>query len=218
MLSVVIPALDACRSLPSCLAALEGADEILLVDGGSSDATPLTAATMGARVIEAPRGRGAQMHLGAIEARGDWLLFLHADTQLAKGWRRAVAEHVAHCPDKAGFFALRLDDKAWQARLIERGVALRSRWLALPYGDQGLLISRELYGALGGFRAMPLMEDVDLVRRLGRERLRRLDGSALTSVERWRRDGWLRRSGRNLTCLALYHLGVAPARIALLYR
>lgn len=218
MLSVVIPALNASHGLRACLAALEGADEIMLVDGGSNDGTPLLAATMGARVIEAPRGRGMQLHLGASAARGDWLLFLHADTQLADGWREAVTAHVKHHPHEAGYFALRLDDQAWQARLIERGVALRSRWLGLPYGDQGLLISRHLYDAVGGFRALPLMEDVDLVRRIGRQRLRRLAVGALTSADRWRRDGWAHRSGRNLACLALYRLGVAPARIATLYR
>jgi hypothetical protein len=110
-----------------------------------------------------------------------------------------------------------LDDPAWQARLLERAVALRVRWLRLPYGDQGLLISRALYEAVGGYHPLPLMEDVDLVRRIGRGRLRVLDVAAVTSAERWRRDGWLGRSLRNLSCLALYTLGVSPERIARLY-
>jgi len=92
------------------------------------------------------------------------------------------------------------------------------RLFGLPYGDQGLLISRRLYDEVGGYRPLALMEDVDLVRRIGRHRLRRLDATALTSAERWRRDGWLRRSGRNLVCLALYALGVAPGHIARAYR
>ena len=218
MLTVVIPVFNAASSLGPCLAGLDGADEILVVDGGSTDGSVEIADWSGARVVSAPRGRGVQLRTGGLAARGNWLLFLHADTQLGAGWRAAVAAHVAAAPHCAGYFDLRLDDPAWQARVIESGVSLRARWLALPYGDQGLLISRRLYDELGGFRPLPLMEDVDLVRRIGSRRLRRLAVTALTSTERWRRDGWIRRSGRNLACLALYAGGMAPARLARFYR
>ncbi|MDP3674990.1 MAG: TIGR04283 family arsenosugar biosynthesis glycosyltransferase [Novosphingobium sp.] len=218
MLTIVIPVLDAAASLVSCLAALKGADEIIVVDGGSADSSAAIADRSGARVIVAPRGRGTQLHTGGKAARGDWLLFLHADTRLGAGWRDAVATHLATAQESAGYFDLRLDDGAWQARVIERGVALRVRLLGLPYGDQGLLISRRLYEELGGFRPLALMEDVDLVRRIGRHRLRRLAATALTSADRWRRDGWIGRSARNLACLALYAGGVAPARLARFYR
>jgi hypothetical protein len=96
-------------------------------------------------------------------------------------------------------------------------VALRVGLLALPYGDQGLLISRRLYDELGGYRPLPLMEDVDLVRRIGRRRLKVMKSSALTSAAKWRRDGWARRSGRNLLCLALYRSGLSAERVARLY-
>jgi len=218
MLTIVIPALNAADRLGSCLAALDGADEVLVVDGGSTDATVQIAELAGARVIIAPLGRGSQLRAGGEAARGDWLLFVHADTRLGAGWREAVAQHIVAACNQAGYFDLRLDAAAWQARMIERGVAIRVGLLGLPYGDQGLLISRRLYDELGGFRSLALMEDVDLVRRIGRRRLRRLDAVALTSAERWRRDGWLRRSTRNLTCLALYAVGVSPARLARFYR
>ena len=218
MLTVVIPVLNAGASLGPCLAALDGADDIIVVDGGSSDDTVEIANRTGARVIPAARGRGTQLRAGGEAARSDWLLFLHADTRLGAGWHQAVVAHVATGPEQAGYFALRLDDKAWQARVIERGVAWRTRMSGLPYGDQGLLISRSLYDEVGGFRPLVLMEDVDLVRRIGQRRLRRLDATALTSAERWRRDGWLRRTTRNLICLALYAMGVAPVRIARFYR
>jgi len=218
MLTIVIPALNAATSLGACLAALDGADEVLVVDGGSTDDSAGIAERAGARIVAAPRGRGTQLRAGGAAARGDWLLFLHADTRLGAGWREAVAAHVATAPDRAGYFDLRLDDNAWQARVIERGVASRVRLLGLPYGDQGLLISRRFYDEIGGFRPLALMEDVDLARRIGRHRLRRMEATALTSADRWRRDGWLRRSGRNLACLALYALGMAPTRLARFYR
>ena len=218
MLTIVIPALNAGVCLGLCLAALDGADEIIVVDGGSSDDSAEIAEQAGARVIAAPRGRGLQLRAGAEAARGDWLLFLHADTQLGAGWREAVIAHIATAPDHVGFFDLRLDDSAWQARVIEHGVALRVRLLGLPYGDQGLLISRRLHDKIGGFRPLALMEDVDLALRIGRDRLLRLDATALTSAKRWRSDGWLQRSGRNLACLMLYGMGVSPDRLARFYR
>jgi rSAM/selenodomain-associated transferase 2 len=214
MLSVVIPTLNAEACLRSCLERLDGADEIIVVDGGSRDATVSIAEAAGARVIFAAKGRGEQLKAGGEAARGDWLFFLHADTRLGAGWRSAVEAQMTK-PFRPACFRLRLDDPAWQARLIERGVALRVKLFALPYGDQGLLVSRQLYMNVGGYRPLPLMEDVDLARRIGRVRM--LDADALTSAERWRRDGWLRRSARNLACLSMYMAGVAPERIARFY-
>src|SRR6185295_5190716 len=135
-------------------------------------------------------GRGVQLAAGAAAARGDWLLFLHADTALAPGWREAASRHMAAGPCRAGHFRLALDDEHPAARRIERLARWRCRLLALPYGDQGLLIARALLDEAGGFRPLPLMEDVDLVRRLGRARLAALDADALTSAQRYRRDGW----------------------------
>jgi rSAM/selenodomain-associated transferase 2 len=213
-LSVVIPALNAAATLPATLAALGGLPaEILLVDGGSTDGT---AETPGLRILHARRGRGTQLAAGLAAARGPWLLLLHADTRLAPGWTEAVAQAMRE-PSRAWYFRFALDDDAPAARRLERAVAWRCRNLGLPYGDQGLLIHRNLLDSVGGLRPLPLMEDVDLVRRLGRARLGVLPVAAVTSAARWRRDGYLARSARNLGCLTLWFAGVPPRIIARIY-
>lgn len=216
-LSVVVPALNAAVSIGATIRGLEAAAEVIVVDGGSTDRTADNARAAGARVIAAPRGRGSQIAAGIAQARLDWMLLLHADTTLAAGWRDAAAVHMAAGPSRAGYFRFRLDSEAPQARRLERMVAWRCRWMALPYGDQGLLIHRALLDAAGGMRPLPIMEDVDLVRRLGRRRLVALPADAITSAARWERDGWLARSARNLLCLSLWRLGVPPATIRRLY-
>jgi rSAM/selenodomain-associated transferase 2 len=215
--SVVIPTLNAAAALGATVASVRGAGEVVVVDGGSADGTQALARSLGARVIEAPRGRGAQLAAGAAGAGGEWLLLLHADTRLEEGWAEAAAAHMARGPAQAGWFGFALDSDSPQARRLERLVAWRCRALALPYGDQGLLIHRDLLQAAGGIRPLQLMEDVDLVRRLGRRRLAPLAARAITSAEKWERDGWIRRSARNLLCLSLWLAGVPPRLIARLY-
>ncbi len=222
-LGVVVPALDSAADLGRCLEALDsGASlvgEVVVADGGSTDATREVAARHGARVIATARGRGAQLAAGAAAVTSPWLLFLHADTRLAPGWAEAARRFIADSAnaERAAAFRFALNDDAPAARRLEAVVAWRSRALALPYGDQGLLIARSFYDALGGFRPLPLMEDVELVRRIGRARLTLLDAAAVTSAERYRRAGYLRRSTRNLVCLGLYFAGLPTRAIARLY-
>lgn len=214
-LAIVIPVLNRRADLAAMLAALPRVGELIVADGGSFDGSQEVAREHGAVVLAGPPGRGRQLRAGAAQASSDWLLFLHADTRLDEAaWDSVRRTLAAGRADRAGAFRLRLDDRAWQARLIEWGVRLRVALLALPYGDQGLLIHHSLYDATGGFRELPLMEDVDLVRRLGRRRLARLEGRAITSAERWRRRGWARQSLANLRCLLLYAAGVPAERIA----
>ena len=221
-LSIVIPALNAAASLSPALASLAGlgdAAELVVVDGGSSDATRAIALAAGARLVDAPRGRGGQLGAGAAAARAAWLLFLHADTRLGQAAIAAVRSHISDHRNamRAGYFRFALDDASRAARRLERIVAWRCRALALPYGDQGLLVSRALYDAVGGYATVPLMEDVDLVQRIGRARLVELDAPAITSAERYRRTGYFRRSARNLCMLGLWFAGVPPRVLARFY-
>jgi rSAM/selenodomain-associated transferase 2 len=227
MLSVIIPTLNAEASLGQTMAALVPAAvdgivrEVIVVDANSSDHTTLIAESAGATLVTAVSGRGAQLAAGAARARFPWLLFLHADTVLEPGWEREVlrfVESVEACAQQqAAAFRFALDDHGARARVLERLVAWRCALLRIPYGDQGLLLPRALYDAIGGYRPLPLMEDVDIVRRLGRRRLRLLQARAVTSAERYRREGYLRRSARNLLCLALYGLRVPTPLIGRIY-
>jgi rSAM/selenodomain-associated transferase 2 len=233
MLSIVIPTLDAAGSLPACLEALRlrargtgqataaetDGTEVVVADGGSRDGTPAVARAFGARVIPCPPGRGAQLAAGAKAARGGWLLFLHADTALGPGWRQAAGAFVADPANerRAAAFRFALGDASAAARRIEALVHWRCQTFRLPYGDQGLLVSRAAYERAGGFSDMPLMEDVDIVRRIGRGRIVILDVPAVTSAERYRKGGFLARPLLNLACLGLYFLGLPPRLIARLY-
>lgn len=218
-LSVVIPVLDREVALAATLDALPPVGELIVADGGSSDRSVAIAQDHGASVVQTPPGRGRQLSAGAREAAKPWLLFLHADTRLDEAAWSAIEQFTGD-PSSAGraaTFRLALDDAAWPARFIEAGVRARVAVLALPYGDQGLLIHQSLYQRLGGFSDLPLMEDVDLVRRIGRSRMIRLPGTATTSADRWRSRGWARQSATNLLGLSLYLCGVSPQRLARLY-
>ena len=217
--SVIIPTLNAADRIGPCLGAVAEAltagllREVILTDGGSVDAIDEVAEAVGARLIRGARGRGAQLARGAEAAKGSWLLFLHADTVLSRGWVEAVQRHLAAAPDRAGWFRLRFDEETAPARAVARWANIRSSALGLPYGDQALLVPARLYRKVGGHPQIPLMEDVALARAL-RGRLRPLGAEAVTSAERYRRDGWLRRGGRNLSTLALWRMGVSPDRLA----
>ena len=228
MISVIIPTLNAERTLAPTLAALVPAvvegivQEAIVVDGGSTDETRAIAEAAGTQLIEAPCGRGSQLEAGASQARGDWLLFLHADTVLEPGWAEEAQSFMERVESgrrdqAAASFRFALDDDGLMPRFVEWLVDLRCQLLALPYGDQGLLISRNLYNRLGGFRPLPLMEDVDLVRRLKRRQLVMLQSRAVTSGIRYRNEGYVARSLRNLCCMLLYFLRVPTRVLARLY-
>ncbi|TCK99459.1 hypothetical protein BXY66_3963 [Shimia isoporae] len=222
-LSVVIPTLNAEKALPVCLAAVyEGVEagllrELIVVDGGSEDGTRELADEVGADVLTVPPSRGGQLQAGAEAARGEWLLFLHADTELSPGWSDVVGAHMARDKDRAGYFRLGFDRGGAPARFVARWANIRSRVFGLPYGDQGLLVSRRLYRDVGGYSNIPLMEDVSMARSL-RGKLSGLSHLAVTSAEKYRAQGWMKRGARNLWTLVRYFVGVSPERLAQSYR
>ena len=199
--------------------------EWTLADGGSTDRTVDIARELGFRVVTGAAGRGAQLAAGAEAASramapGDAYLFMHADTVLAPGWTRPVEQFLrdAQDRDRAAAFRFALDEDGGAARRLAAMVNWRARALKLPYGDQGLIIPKAFYERLGGYKPWPLFEDVDLVRRIGRARLTLLPASAVTSAERFRREGYVKRSAKNLSLLARYYAGADPAALARRYR
>jgi len=229
MISVVVPTLNAEAHLAQTFAPLIPAvvdgivRDVIVVDGGSTDRTLEVADGAGATIVRSEQGRGSQLRAGARAARTPWLLFLHADTELEQGWSREASVFMDKVDSgvrslSAAAFRFALDDEGLAPRTLEVLVHLRGSLLARPYGDQGLLIPRRLYDQIGGYKPLPIMEDVDIVRRLGRRRITLLRARALTSAHRYQSDGYLARIVRNQACLALYAAGVSPDRIARLYR
>jgi rSAM/selenodomain-associated transferase 2 len=221
MIGVVVPTLNEERFLPDLLRDVRelGAAtpiDVVVADGGSTDRTQSRAARAGVRVLTAPCGRARQMNAGALAVQGDWLLFLHADVRLGAQSRRALLAAVRPSSGiGAAVFRFAIDLPWPWKPFIELGQCLREGMLGLPYGDQGLLVQRELFEAVGGFPDVLLMEDVAMIRRLRREvRIRRLPARLLTSGRRYVSGGVVRTWLKHTALITLYSAGVSPQRLA----
>lgn len=217
-ITVIIPTLNSAPHLQRCLGALGEAitegllAEVIFADGGSTDDTEQIAEEVGATFLSTPKGRGNQMAAAAKNARGDWLLFLHSDSVLGRDWQDAVIAHLSNS-ERAAYFKLSFDETTFPARTVAGWANFRSRWLGLPYGDQGLLISKRLYKRIGGFPEIPLMEDVAIAKSL-RGQLAPLPASIETSAEKYRSEGWAKRSFKNFNVLLRYLAGADPTDLA----
>jgi rSAM/selenodomain-associated transferase 2 len=217
-LSIVVPALDEAASIAATVQeALAHADEVIVVDGGSRDATGEIAAAAGARVIGAPRGRASQMNAGAAIATGDVLLFLHADCRLPAEAGDAVREAVSGGA-RWGRFDVRLDSPRATLALVGAMMNLRSRLSGIATGDQAIFVDRSLWIALDGYAPIPLMEDVELCTRLRRvARCACLRGRVTVSARRWETRGVARTVVEMWAWRAAYALGASPAWLHRLY-
>ena len=221
-LSVIVPTLNSAGALPELSESLlEGVHgglvrEFILSDGGSSDGLPELANARGARIVSGRRGRGHQLAEGARAAAGDWFLFLHADTVLSAGWAREAEHHMQSHPGTAAYFRLGFPGGGFPAAWVAGWANLRSAVFGLPYGDQGLLIPRELHDSVGGFREIELFEDVEMARAL-KGVMKPLRSRAVSDPRRYLDEGWIARGSRNLMILAKYFIGVPPDRLARSY-
>jgi rSAM/selenodomain-associated transferase 2 len=192
--------------------------EIIVVDGGSTDSTLAIAAPLADQVIRAPRGRAAQMNAGAERASGDILLFLHADTLAPNGYAAAIIDACAQPGVIGGRFDVRLEPGTPLIWLTGELMNRRSRLTRISTGDQAIFIRREVFERLGGYADIPLMEDVDLSRRM-----KRVGGIAClrqrvtTSARRWHKQGVARTILLMWSLRALYFFGVSPARLQRAY-
>ena len=221
-ISIVIAARNEAPRLPLLLAdlalGLELVSEIVVVDGSSADATTRVAALAGARVLASPPGRGAQLALGIASSRSSWLLLLHADARLPDRWQQAVAKAIDRSgqkDDAAWYFDLAIAAPNPALRIVEAGVALRSSWRQLPYGDQGLLLPRSLLQRAGGLLPLPLMEDLELVLRLRRHcQMRPLGAQLRVDGRRWQQLGVWQTALSNARLRRDWRLGGNPQELA----
>jgi rSAM/selenodomain-associated transferase 2 len=189
--------------------------EVIVVDGGSADATVERAEALGAHVIRSERGRARQLQRGVQWSRGDALVLVHADTCLPPGWPAALRRALADERVVGGAFRLHFDERTPFLRAIEWGTRLRVALWRLPYGDQALFVRRSALDAVGGVPQVPVMEDLDLVQALkGRGRLALLSLPAVTSARRYRAGGPLRTRLRHWLAAAAWTVGVDRARVA----
>jgi rSAM/selenodomain-associated transferase 2 len=212
-LSVIIPALNEAEMLEATLESLvvHPPAEVIVVDGGSRDSTVEVARRYTAQVFVSRPGRGLQQGIGAGHSQGDVLIFLHADTQLPPGYQHLIHQALAYPDVVFGAFHLAIYPSTWALDIVAFMANLRSRCLRVPYGDQAIFVRRKAYFQVGGFRDWPIMEDVDLVRRLNRTggfKLAR--GYVKTAARRWQKEKLIYTTLRNWSLIIRYGLGVSP--------
>jgi rSAM/selenodomain-associated transferase 2 len=221
VISIIIPTLNEEKELPQTLTQLDGVEnkEVIVVDGGSDDATVEIAKTHGARVLSSPKGRGVQLNRGVEASSGEILLFLHGDTRLPDKFAHLIHKTMIRENCAAGAFSLGIDSPRTSLAIIAYCANLRSRLLQMPYGDQGIFTSRNMYDRVGGFAEVAIMEDyifVQSMKQFGKIFI--LDETALTSARRWQNIGVIRTTLINQLIVLGYSCGVKLPTLASWYQ
>lgn len=220
-ISVIIPVLNEAAVIQATLRSIPHSEdtEVIVVDGGSHDASARIAEQFGACVLHATPGRAHQMNVGAAAAHGEVLVFLHADTRLPADFAAMIHKTLRRPGVIAGALRLGIDSPQWSLRIVEALANFRSAWLGAPYGDQALFLRRHHFRASAGFSNLPIVEDFELVRRLKRwGRIALAPAAVLTSARRWEQLGVLRTTLLNQAIILAYLFGVSPDRLARWYR
>ncbi|HYA14281.1 MAG TPA: TIGR04283 family arsenosugar biosynthesis glycosyltransferase [Syntrophales bacterium] len=213
--SVILRTIEHILSLQSAAGA-----EIIVVDGDPAGKTMEIARRASVKTVISERGRGSQMNHGAALAAGNILIFLHADTRLPPYALGLIDTVMRDESCTAGAFDLAIDSERPVFRLIEKAASLRSRLTRVPYGDQAVFMRKDVFNELGGFRNIPIMEDVEIMRRIKRRggKICIIDKAVRTSSRRWDREGIVYTTLRNWLLITLYLLGVKPEKLVKFYR
>ena len=215
-ISVIIPVLNEAAAIETTVSRVKQAIgvEVIVVDGGSEDATVGLVEALGIKLIPSSPGRAIQMNVGAAAAKGDILLFLHGDSYLPPGYEDLVRFALTKPQTIAGAFQLRIDADKFSVRLVEKFVNLRSRFLGMPYGDQAIFLKATVFEEVGGFPPLPIMEDFELMRRLRRlGKISIVPAKVITSGRRWLKLGVVKTTLINQVVIVGYFLGISPRKL-----
>ena len=208
--TVVIPTYNSEKTIENTLNSIcKYFNKIIMVDANSCDLTIQISKKYNIKIIKSLKGRGPQLILGAEHTATDWIFFLHSDTIIKKNNIIDINQFITNTlnNNKAASFKIKFNTNNIWSNLLSKLVNIRSKYLKLPYGDQGLLISRSFYKNIGGYKNIPIMEDVEIIRNIGFRNIKILNSYIITDAARFENQGWIYRPMINLFCLTLYFLG-----------